>query len=79
MALIHVTVIAGVFTTPQKEEIIARLTDAMVEIEGEKMRQAIWCIVDEVPSGEWGAGGRPVTTDDARALARATPIGLEPR
>ena len=77
MALIQVTVIAGVFTTPQKEEIIERLTDAMVEIEGENMRQAIWCMVEEVASGEWGVGGRPLTADDVRALARATPIGSE--
>ena len=79
MALIQVTVIAGVFTTPQKEEIIERLTDAMVTIEGENMRQSIWCIVGEVASGEWGIGGRLLTADDARALARATPMGSEPR
>jgi 4-oxalocrotonate tautomerase family enzyme len=49
---------AGVFTAPQKQEIIERLTDAMVAIEGESMRQAVWCIVEEVASGEWGGGGR---------------------
>jgi 4-oxalocrotonate tautomerase len=75
MALIQVRVIAGVFTTPQKREIVARLTDAMVAIEGENMRQTIWCIVDEVAGGEWGVGGRTLTADDARALARARPIG----
>jgi len=74
MALIQVTVMAGVFTAPQKREIVERLTDAMVEIEGENMRQAIWCIVDEVASGEWGVGGRTLTADDVRALARARPI-----
>ena len=79
MALIQVTVIAGVFTTPQKEEIIERVTDAMVAIEGENMRETVWCIVEEVASGEWGVGGRPLTADDARALARVTPIGSEPR
>jgi 4-oxalocrotonate tautomerase len=75
MALIRVTVIAGVFTTPQKEEIIERLTDAMVAIEGENMRQAIWCVVEEVASGEWGVGGHTLTADDVRALARARPTG----
>jgi 4-oxalocrotonate tautomerase len=79
MTLIHVTVIPGVFTTPQKEEIVERLTNAMVEIEGENMRQTIWCIVEEVASGEWGVGGRTLTADDVRALARATPAGSEPR
>jgi 4-oxalocrotonate tautomerase len=70
MALIQVKVIAGVFTTPQKEEIIERLTDAMVAIEGENMRQAVWCIVEEVQSGAWGVGGRTLTADDVKALAR---------
>jgi 4-oxalocrotonate tautomerase len=83
MALIHVTVIAGVFTTPQKQEIVERLTDAMVAIEGENMRQSVWCIVQEAASGEWGVGGRTLTSDDVKALARARPIGAaekrEPR
>ncbi|MGB0096256.1 MAG: tautomerase family protein [Solirubrobacteraceae bacterium] len=79
MALIHVTVIAGVFTTPQKQAIVERLTDAMAEIEGENMRQTIWCIVEEVSSGEWGVGGQTHTADDVRALARATPRRSEAR
>jgi 4-oxalocrotonate tautomerase len=71
MALIQVTVIAGVFTTPQKEEIIERLTYAMAAIEGENMRQGIWCLVEEVASGDWCVGGRTLTADDVKALARA--------
>jgi 4-oxalocrotonate tautomerase len=79
MALIEVTVIESVFTTQQKEEIVERLTDAMVAIEGENMRQTIWCIVQEVSSGHWGVGGGTLTADDVRALARATPRRSEPR
>jgi 4-oxalocrotonate tautomerase len=71
MALIKVTVNAGVFTAPQKDEIVERLTDAMVAIEGENMRRTIWCIVEEVASGAWGVGGRTLTADDIKALARA--------
>ena len=71
MSLIRVTVIQGVFTTPQKQEIVERLTDAMVAIEGESMRPTIWCIIQEVVSGEWGVGGQILTADDAKALARA--------
>ncbi len=70
MALIQVKLIEGVFTAPQKREIIQRLTDAMVEIEGEKMRRTIWCVIEEVASGEWGIGGKTLTADDVRALAR---------
>jgi 4-oxalocrotonate tautomerase len=70
MTLIRVTVIAGVFTRLQKEEIIDRLTDAMVATQGQNMRASVWCVVEEVASGEWGVGGRTLTADDVRALAR---------
>jgi len=70
MALIQVKVIEGIFTAQQKQEIIERLTDAMVEIEGESMRRSIWCLVDEVASGDWGVGGQSLTADDVKALAR---------
>jgi 4-oxalocrotonate tautomerase len=70
MPLIQVKVLAGVFTGPQKQEIIERLTDAMIEIEGENMRGVTWCLVEEVASGEWGIGGQILTADDFRALAR---------
>jgi 4-oxalocrotonate tautomerase len=70
MALIHVKLIAGVFTAPQKREIIERLTDAMVEIEGENMRQGTWCVIEEVADGQWGVGGQTLTADDVKALAR---------
>ncbi len=71
MALIQVTVIEGVFTAPQKLEIVERLTEAMVAIEGESMREHVWCLVAEVASGDWGVGGQALSADDVRALARS--------
>ena len=68
--LIQVKVLAGVFTAAQKQEMVERLTDAMVEIEGEGMRQATWCVIEEVANGEWGVGGQTLTADDVKALAR---------
>jgi 4-oxalocrotonate tautomerase len=69
MPLINVKLIEGVFTSDQKEQIIERLTDALVSIEGENMRQVTWCVVEEVKSGDWGIAGNPLTTDHVRALA----------
>jgi 4-oxalocrotonate tautomerase len=69
MPFIEVKLIEGVFTKPQKQEIIDRLTDAMVQIEGENMRPVTWCVIHEVASGEWGIGGQSLTTDDVKALA----------
>jgi 4-oxalocrotonate tautomerase len=69
MPLIEVNVIKDVFSPDQKREIITRLTDALVEIEGENMRPVTWCVVREVASGDWGIAGNPLTTADVRALA----------
>jgi 4-oxalocrotonate tautomerase len=69
MPLIQVKVIEDVFTQTQKREIVRKLTDAMVSIEGENMRPVTWVIIEEVKSGDWGIGGKPLSTADVKALA----------
>jgi 4-oxalocrotonate tautomerase len=69
MPLVNVKLIEGVFDSSQKREMVERLTDAMVEIEGENMRQVTWVVVEEVQSGDWGIGGQALTTDAVRNLA----------
>lgn len=69
MPLINVKIIEGVFSSEQKQDIVKKLTDAMVSIEGENMRGVTWCIVEEVRSGDWGIAGNPLTTEDVKALA----------
>jgi 4-oxalocrotonate tautomerase len=69
MPLIQVKLIERVFSDRQKQDIVTRLTDAMVSIEGEQMRSVTWVIVEEVGSGQWGIGGRPLTSEDVKALA----------
>jgi 4-oxalocrotonate tautomerase len=69
MPLLNVKLIEGVFTPKQKQEMIARLTDTMVSIEGENMREVTWVVIEEVRSGDWGLAGTPLTTSDVKALA----------
>lgn len=69
MPLINVKVIEGVFSGPQKQEIVKELTNAMVRIEGENLRQVTWVVVEEVRSGDWGIGGNPLTSEAVKALA----------
>jgi 4-oxalocrotonate tautomerase len=71
--LIQVKLIENVFSPAQKREIIQRLTDTMVEIEGENMRPVTWVTIDEVSSGEWGIGGNAVTAEDWRAIQAGIP------
>lgn len=69
MPLLNVKLMEGVFTPKQKQEMIRKLTDTMVSIEGEHMRPVTWVVIEEVKSGDWGAGGNPFTTSDVKALA----------
>jgi 4-oxalocrotonate tautomerase len=68
MPMVTVKVIEGVFTAEQKREMISRITDAMVEVEGESLRPVTWVLVEEVRSGQWGIGGNGLSTADVHAL-----------
>ncbi len=69
MPMINVKLIEGVFDAAQKQEMIEKLTDTMVAIEGENMRPVTWVVIEEAKSGNWGIGGRALTTDAVKALA----------
>ena len=73
MPFINVKLIEGVFSPEQKAQIIRKLTDTMVSIEGEAMRAVTWTVIEEVKSGDWGIAGDPLTTADVKALAACTP------
>jgi 4-oxalocrotonate tautomerase len=75
MPLVNVKLIEGVFDSDQKQEIITRLTETMVSIEGENMRGVTWVLIEEVASGEWGIGGQALTTADVKALAAGVAVG----
>ena len=68
MPLVQVKLIEGVFSQDQKQEMITRLTETMVDIEGEAMRPVTWVLVEELNSGEWGVGGKGLTTQDVKDL-----------
>ena len=69
MPLIEVHLVEKVFTPEQKRQIIQKVTDAMVSVEGENMRQVTWVKISEVASGEWGIGGKQLTTEAVEELA----------
>jgi len=48
---------------------IQKVTDAMVAIEGEPMRQVTWVRVQEVESGHWAIGGHVLSTTDVKTMA----------
>jgi 4-oxalocrotonate tautomerase len=73
MPFINVKVIEGVFSSDQKAQIIQKLTNAMVEVEGEAMRPVTWTVIEEVRSGDWAIGGKPLSTADVKGLSATRP------
>jgi len=69
MPFVNIKLIEGVFTKEQKQDMIQKVTDTMVSIEGENMRPVTWVVVEEVKSGDWGIGGKGYTTEEVIALA----------
>ena len=68
MPYVDIKVIEGVFDATQKEEMINRVTETMVDIEGEALRPFTLVTVAEVRSGSWGVGGKALTTQDVKDL-----------
>lgn len=69
MPLVTIDVIKDVFSPGQKQELIERVTQAMVAVEGENMRPVTWVRIKEFESGDWAIGGKPLASADVRALA----------
>lgn len=61
MPLIDVHVIKNVFNPAQKKEIIEKITNTMVEIEGEALRGVTWVRIRETEEGDWAIGGQQLT------------------
>jgi len=67
--LVTIDVIKDVFTPKQKQDLISKVTAAMVEVEGENMRGVTWVRINEFESGDWAIGGKALKTSDVHALA----------
>ncbi|MBT8240925.1 MAG: 2-hydroxymuconate tautomerase family protein [Acidimicrobiia bacterium] len=60
MPVVTITAPKDVFSNEQKQEMIAKVTEAMIEVEGEQFRDKTWVVYDEVPSGHFAIGGKLV-------------------
>ena len=70
MPLVQIKGVGGYLTLEQKQEMIRKVTDAVLAVEGEGLRQVTWVTIEDVQAGAWGVGGTPVTDEALRALAR---------
>ena len=70
MPIVNVKLIEEVFTPQQKHQMIEKLTEAMVEIEGENMRPVTMVYIEDVKQGDWGIGGKCMTAADVHELQK---------
>jgi 4-oxalocrotonate tautomerase len=68
MPLVTIDIIKGVFSAPRKRQLIEKVTDAMVAVEGEALRGVTWVRINEVEQGDWAIGGECLDAAAVHAL-----------
>ena len=58
MPIVTIQVIEDVFSDEQRDAMIQKVTEAMVDVEGEAMRDKTWVLYEEVREGSWAIGGK---------------------
>ena len=60
MPFVNVQTIKGIMNSEQKKELLRRMTDLIVEIEGNgdpEFRRSVWIRIDEHEPEQWSLGG----------------------
>ena len=68
MPLVTIKVLEGVFSGHEKQRMIEKVSEAMISVEGENLREKTVVLLEEVKSGDWGFGGKTVATDAVQKL-----------
>lgn len=69
MPLVTIDVIKDVFTPSEKQQLIAKVTEAMIAVEGEALRGVTWVRINEFESSDWAIGGQALTAVDVQTMA----------
>jgi len=69
MPLVAIDVIKDFFTPKEKQDMIAKVTAAMIEVEGENMRGVTTVRIQEFEGGDWAIGGKTLRASDVHAIA----------
>ena len=72
MPLANIKVIKGVFNDAEKQQMIENVTEAMIAVEGEPLRDKTVVIIEETKSGDWAVGGQPLSTGQVASLRVAS-------
>ena len=69
MPIVTIDVIKNVFSDDEKAQMIKKVTETMIEVEGEGARGVTWVKIHEVCENDWAIGGHLL---DAEAVNRKT-------
>jgi len=69
MPLVTIDVIKDVFTPEQKKDMIEKVTDAMLAVEGEALRPVTWVKINEIEQNDWAVGGRLLNAGAVHAMS----------
>lgn len=73
MPFVQVRTLKGALDNEQKRELQRRLTDVMVEIEGngnEAFRPFVWILISEEDPENWSIAGQAASLEALRAISR---------
>lgn len=70
MPIVNVKLLAGAYTEKQKHAMIHEMTQALVNVSGETVRQQVIVMIEEVPDGMWGIGGNRLTVAEIEERRR---------
>lgn len=69
MPFVQIKLIEGVMDEEKKRQMLEKVTEAMISIEGENLRPYTVVTIEEVKSGDWAIGGKSLETDDVLEIA----------
>lgn len=69
MPLVTIDVIEGAFTPEQKGQIIEKVTEAMIAVEGEALRPVTWVKINEIAQNDWAIGGQRLNAAAVHAMS----------
>jgi 4-oxalocrotonate tautomerase len=79
MPIITVKVFEDELNPAQTAQLIHDLTEATIPYVGEVVRANTWVLVEEIKSGAWGIGGKPLGLPDLRRIQQDAPPEQRPR
>jgi len=71
MPLIQIKVFKDELDQKQSKELISKITDVMMQVTSEKLRDVTWVVIEEVKDGQWGVGGHALGLDDVNKMISA--------